>query len=199
MNPAPGTYQGEIAWNEFGDSATGGGFSVLYDEPSYQQGTIHGGKQRGAPDVSYNAAIEHGVLTYLDIPGIPAGFYLFGGTSAGSPQWAAIVAIAGQKSGYSLGFINNALYHIGQAQQHYSASFFDVTQGNNSVVEDVVVQGFNAGPGWDATTGLGSPTTDQLVSYLIQFVSPGDGISAVAGSKPHTNGKATAPGRMKPH
>jgi subtilase family serine protease len=198
-NPAPGTYQGEIAWNEFGDSATGGGFSVLYDEPSYQQGTIHGGKQRGAPDVSYNAAIEHGVLTYLDIPGIPAGFYLFGGTSAGSPQWAAIVAIAGQKSGYSLGFINNALYHIGQAQQHYSASFFDVTQGNNSVVEDVVVQGFNAGPGWDATTGLGSPTTDQLVSYLIQFVSPGDGISAVAGSKPHTNGKATAPGRMKPH
>ena len=37
-NPAPGTYQGEIAWNEFGSSsATGGGFSVLYDEPSYQQ------------------------------------------------------------------------------------------------------------------------------------------------------------------
>ena len=79
-NPAPGTYQGEIAWNEgppFGDfqsffdstSATGGGFSVLYDEPSYQKGTIHGGKQRGVPDVSYNAAVLHGVLTYLDIPG----------------------------------------------------------------------------------------------------------------------------------
>ncbi len=51
--------------------ATGGGFSVLYDEPSYQKGTIHGGKQRGVPDVSYNAAVLHGVLTYLDIPGIP--------------------------------------------------------------------------------------------------------------------------------
>ena len=136
-NPAPGTYQGEIAWNELGlqeFAATGGGFSVLYDEPSYQQGTIHGGKQRGVPDVSYSAAVLHGVLTYLDIPGIPVGFYLFGGTSAGSPQWAAILAIADQKAGYSLGFINRALYHIGQAQNHYSASFHDVTSGNNSVL-----------------------------------------------------------------
>ena len=112
-NPAPGTYQGEIVWNEVaqGIGATGGGFSVVFDEPSYQQGTIHGGKQRGVPDVSYNAAVLHGVLTYLDIPGIPAGFYLFGGTSAGSPQWAALTAIADQKAGYDLGFLNTALYH----------------------------------------------------------------------------------------
>src|SRR6266567_5171430 len=116
-NPSPGTYQGEIAWNEPSiEAATGGGFSVLFDEPSYQQGTIHGGKQRGAPDVSYNAAVFHGVLTYLNIPGIPAGFYIFGGTSVGSPQWAAILAIAGQQAGYDLGFINKALYHIGQAR-----------------------------------------------------------------------------------
>ena len=139
--------------------------------------------------MSYSAAVLHGALTYLNIPGIPAGFYLFGGTSAGSPQWAAILAIAGQKAGHDLGFINKALYHIGQAQSHYSVSLFDVASGNNSVVEDVTVppgsvavQGFNAGPGWDATTGLGSPTTDQLANYLIQFVSPGDGTAAIAGS-----------------
>jgi subtilase family serine protease len=198
-NPAPGTYQGEIAWNEVPigiDAATGGGFSVLYDEPSYQQGTIHGGKQRGVPDVSYNAAVLHGVLTYLNIPGVPVGFYLFGGTSAGSPQWAAILAIADQQAGNNLGFINRALYHIGQAQKHYSASLFDVTSGNNSFLG---VQGFNAGPGWDATTGLGSPRTNQLVSYLIQFVSPGDGTAAVAGSKPHMKGNPSGPGQMKPH
>jgi len=135
------------------------------------------------------------VLTYLNIPGIPSGMYLFGGTSAGSPQWAAILAIAGQKAGHDLGFINKALYHIGQAPPHYSASFFDVTSGNNSFG----VVGFNAGPGWDPTTGLGSPTTDQLVSYLIQFVSPGDGTAAVAGSNPHTNGNPSAPGHMKSH
>jgi subtilase family serine protease len=195
-NPTPGTYEGEIVWNEPDFGAGGGGFSVLYDEPSYQQGTIHGGKQRGEPDVSYNAAVLHGVLTYLNIPGLPVGFYLFGGTSAGSPQWAAILAIAGEKAGYDLGFINKAAYHIGQAQSHYSTSFFDVTSGNNAAFG---VPGFSAGPGWDPTTGLGSPAADQLVDYLIQFVSPGDGISAVAGSKPHPGGNPNAPGHVKPH
>jgi subtilase family serine protease len=215
-NPAPGTYQSEIAWNEgppFGDFqaffdstiATGGGFSVLYDEPSYQQGTIHGGKQRGVPDVSYNAAVLHGVLTYLDIPGVPVGFYRFGGTSAGSPQWAAILAIADQKAGNNLGFINKALYHIGQAQKHYSASFHDVTSGNNSAAEFdssnnlVTVEGFIAGPGWDATTGLGSPRAAGLVDYLIQLVSAGDGAAAIADSEPHGHGKPSNPGHAKPH
>jgi subtilase family serine protease len=194
-SPLPGTFQGEVAWNEPGIGATGGGFSVLYDEPSYQQGTIHGGKQRGVPDVSYTAAVLHGVLTYLNIPGIPAGFYLFGGTSVGSPQWSAILAIADQKAGNDLGFINKALYHIGQAPPHYSVSSFDVTSGNNSFAG---VTGFNAGKGWDPTTGLGSPTTDQLVTYLMQFVSPGDGTSAIAQSA-HAKGKPSAPGQQKPH
>jgi subtilase family serine protease len=199
-NPAPGTYQGEIAWNEPSFGSSGGGFSVLYDEPSYQKGTIHGGKQRGAPDVSYNAAVLHGVLTYLDIPGLTTvtgpGFFLFGGTSAGSPQWAAILAIADQRAGNNLGFINTAMYHIGQAQSHYSASFNDVTSGNNSILG---ITGFSAGAGWDPVTGLGSPSANQLTNYLIQFASPGDGTAAIAGSAPHGGGKASAPGHMSPH
>jgi subtilase family serine protease len=205
-NPIPGSYMGEIVWNEFANSeSSGGGYSVLFDEPSYQQGTIHGGKQRGVPDVAYNSAVLHGVLTYLNVPGIPAGFYLFGGTSAGSPQWAAITAIADQKAGGRLGFINKALYHIGQAQSHYSASLHDVTSGTNSVVEfdsnnnPVPITGFDAGPGWDATTGLGSPIADLLVDYLIQFVSPGDGTAAIAQSTPHTGGNLSKNGKVKPH
>ena len=200
----PGTYESEIAWNEFNSASTGGGFSVLYDEPSYQQGTIHGGKQRAVPDVAYNAAIYHGVLTYLNIPGVPVGMYLFGGTSCGSPQWAAITAIADQKAGKSLGFINKALYHIAQAQSHYGVSFHDISSGDNSVVEydvsnnPVAIQGFSAGPGWDATTGLGSPVTDQLVNYLLQFVSPGDGTSAIAGSNPHP-GNTPRHGKVSSH
>lgn len=189
-SPAPGTYQGEIAWNEPDLGSTGGGFSVLYDEPSYQQGTIHGRKQRGVPDVSYNAAVLHGVLVRLF-----GDWYLFGGTSAGSPQWAAILAIADQKAHHDLGFINRAAYHIGQAQKHYSASFFDVTSGNNSFFG---VQGFNAGSGWDAVTGLGSPRTDGLVDYLIQFVSTRDGEND-EGSTPHEHGKPSKPGHSKPH
>lgn len=204
-NPIPGTYLGEIAWNEFGSESTGGGYSVLFDEPSYQEGTIHGGKQRGVPDVAYNAAVFHGVLTYLNVPGVPVGMYLFGGTSAGSPQWAAITAIADQKAGGRLGFLNKALYHIGQAQDHYAASLHDVTSGNNSVTEadsnnnPVVIAGFDAGPGWDPTTGLGSPIADNLVGYLIQFVSPGDGLAAIAQSTPHAGGNLSKGGKVKPH
>ena len=70
-----------------------------------------------------------------------------------------------------------------------------MTSGNNSAFG---VQGFNAGAGWDATTGLGSPTADQLVDYLIQFVSPGDGTSAIAQSA-HAHGKPSQPGHVKPH
>jgi subtilase family serine protease len=195
-HPAPGTYEGEVVWNEPDIGAGGGGFSVLFDEPSYQEGTIHGGKQRGEPDVSYSAAVLHGVLTYLNIPGIPAGFYLFGGTSAGSPQWAAITAIADQKAGYNLGFINKVMYHIGQARPHYFASFFDVTSGDNGFFG---VPGFDAGAGWDAATGLGSPISDGLVDNLIRFVSPGDGPAAVAGSMPHGQGNSSAHGHVKPH
>ena len=205
-SPAFGTYLGEIVWNEFSQSASsGGGYSVLFDEPSYQQGTVHGGKRRGVPDVAYNSAVLHGVLTYLNIPGIPAGFYLFGGTSAGSPQWSAITAIADQKVEARLGFLNTALYHIAQAPPFYSATLHDITSGNNSVVEadsngdPVPIQGFNAGPGWDPTTGLGSPIANNLVDFLIQFVSPGDGTAVIAESTPHTGGNLNEVGKVKPH
>jgi subtilase family serine protease len=207
-NPLPGTWQGEIAWNELlgGTSAsTGGGFSVLFDEPPYQKGTIHGGKQRGVPDVAYNAAVLHGVLTYLDIPGIPVGFYLFGGTSAGSPQWAAITTIANQKAAKRLGFLNSATYKIGTDDTAYPASFHDITSGNNSVVEAdannnlVAVTGFAAGIGWDATTGFGTPISTSLVDYLIATVSSGDGTAAIATTKPKPHPKPIVPGRMGPH
>jgi subtilase family serine protease len=203
-NPAPGTYQGEIVWNEFSSSSSsGGGFSVLFDEPPYQKGTggLHGGKQRAVPDVAYNAAVLHGVLTYLNIPGVPVGTYLFGGTSAGSPQWAAITAIANQVAGGQLGFLNSAIYKTGHAKSKYSASFNDITSGNNSVVEfdtsgnPVAITGFTAGTGWDATTGNGSPVDLGLTSDLIGLVSPGDGNAVVNNTKP----KPIVPGSKDPH
>jgi subtilase family serine protease len=214
-HPLPGTWQGEIVWNEgppFGDFqdffdstiATGGGFSVLFDEPSYQQGTIHGGKQRGVPDVAYNAAVLHGVLTYLDIPGLPTGFYLFGGTSAGSPQWAAITAITNQKAAKRLGFLNSGIYRIGTDSAAYPASFHDITSGTNSALEfdssnnPVTIIGFGAGIGWDATTGFGTPISSSAVDYLIANVTPSDGTAAINTTKPKPHPKPIVPGHMKP-
>ena len=88
-----GKYGSETVWNEslrFG-AAGGGGFSTLFRKPWYQYGVVPG-KYRGEPDVSYNAGIDGGVLTYWDpIPSATGdeGFYIFGGTSAGAPSGPA--------------------------------------------------------------------------------------------------------------
>jgi subtilase family serine protease len=215
VNPLPGTYLSEIVWNEgppygdfqpFFDStiATGGGFSVIFGEPPYQQGTdgLHGGHQRAVPDVAYNAAVLHGVLTYLNFPGSGGpGFFTFGGTSAGAPQWAAITAITNQKAGKRLGFLNKAIYDIGKHGNQ--ASFHDTTTGVNSAVEfdssnmPVNVIGFAAGIGWDATTGFGTPIGPTVADALIAGVSPGDARSAIATTNPHPN--PPQPGHMSPH
>jgi subtilase family serine protease len=203
-NPAPGTYDSEITWNEFDtdNAATGGGFSVIFDAPPYQKSAVKS-KSRAVPDVAYNAAIFHGVLTvWTDsgVPGDPQFFFLFGGTSAGAPQWSAITAIINQVAGHRLGYLNSAFYQIRQTPPNYGPSFHDILAGDNSVIEDgVAVDGFDAGPAWDATTGIGSPKTDGIVSRLIRFVSPGDAVAAIATSKPKPNAKPPVPGAMQPH
>ena len=58
---------------------------------------VKGKVGRGVPDIAYNAGVNGGVLTVCSVcnDGMPAVF-LFGGTSAGSPQWAGLAAIADQ-------------------------------------------------------------------------------------------------------
>jgi subtilase family serine protease len=193
-NPIFGTYLSEIAWNEgptgdfsnfFGETeASGGGYSTVWTEPAYQQGTIHGGKTRAVPDVAYNGAILHGVLVRFR-----GSWFRFGGTSCGSPQWAGLTAIADQAAGHDYGFINSALYKIGQSSGSYGASFHDITSGNNNAVEfdsannEVDIAGFNAGTGWDAVTGLGSPQAGGLLGQLSQTWSAGQGTAAISNSK----------------
>jgi hypothetical protein len=89
--------------------------------------------------------------------------------------------------------------------RHHAADLNDVSSGTNSVVEPdvggnpVAVQGYNAEAGWDPATGLGSPVGDKLVNDLVQFVAPGDGTAAVAGSGRHGNSGAHGPGHIDPH
>jgi subtilase family serine protease len=194
--PAPGTWLSETGWNEglpygdfgsvfgYGTIASGGGYSTVWSEPAYQQGTIHGGKQRAVPDVAYNGAILHGVLVRFR-----GGWFRFGGTSCGAPQWAALTAIADQAAGHDYGFINSALYKIGQDSGMYASTFHDITSGNNNSLQfDVLnnpvnISGFNAGTGWDAVTGLGSPMAGGLLSNLAATWSAGQGNAAINNSK----------------
>ncbi len=170
----PAGYGGEQVWNEPafaqpGNLATGGGApSLLFGVPSYQSGL--GLTSRTTPDVSYNAAINGGVLAFWSACstcyGYPAGTelgFVFGGTSAGSPQWAAIVALADQAAGHSLGFLNPALYAIGNGP-NYANDFHDITAGNNKAFSTPF--GYNAAPGYDDATGWGTPNVANLVADL---------------------------------
>ena len=177
-----GAYIGETAWTEQllgcnppdtdDINCSGGGFSTVYGRPSWQA-SQNKNKARGVPDVSYNAGVNGGVLTHCGIcnllngldPANPNIFFLFGGTSAGSPQWAALTADADQMAGHDIGSINQELYHVGQAPPHAAAALHDVTTGNNTVA-DLGGAGFDAGPGWDPVTGLGTPNAAGLLPDL---------------------------------
>jgi len=158
-----GNYGSETTWNEvstFG-AAGGGGFSTIYGTPAYQQRL--GLPSRGVPDVSYNAAIIGGVLAVFSVPlGQPA-FFRFGGTSAGSPQWAGLVADANQMAGGRIGFLNNRIYGWTSSATLENRLFHDITTGDNAFGD---ISGFAATTGWDAATGVGSPKADALVPQL---------------------------------
>ncbi len=165
-----GAYQSETAWNDsFGSS--GGGFSKIFARPAYQNGFVHS-TGRGVPDISYSGDVNNGLLiawSQAD-PANVGDIFLFGGTSAGSPQWAAIIALADQADHHPLGFLNDDLYSL--ARTRYSSVFHDVTTGNNTVSladasgNPVNITGFPATKGWDAVTGLGTPD----VAHLLQFL-----------------------------
>ena len=171
-----GTYQSETTWNEsalFHDAAAGGGgLSVLYGRPLYQLvGTSWRGYAfvRQVPDVSYNGAVFNGVLVVWTRPGTQTAVYRFGGTSAGSPQWAAIAAITDQLGGHRLGNINPSLYMIPKLN---GAAFHDIADGSNNSVPDGLggtITGFTAVPGYDMATGLGSPVASVLAPLLAQL------------------------------
>ena len=193
--PVNSTGQRELVWQQ-ATAATGGGFSSVFAAPAYQaslsgyQASLSDGStlvsgMRGVPDVALNGAPATGVLIYdslppdgssgLRCPGptpgttVPcsAGWYDIGGTSASSPQWAGIVAIADQANNHvGLGQINPALYKVASNPAEYAADFFDVIAGNNAN-PSTPVAGFNATPGWDPATGLGTPDAAKLVPDLI--------------------------------
>jgi subtilase family serine protease len=165
---------GSGSWSSyFGGS--GGGFSQYEPLPSYQKGittSSNGFKYtsfgvRLNPDVAYVADPNTGLYVVAN-----SSWYSVGGTSAGAPQWAALVAIADQ--GRALAHLSslssmqtlNALYAN-------PSGFHDVTKGSTgtysvydnkgNVVGTIPV---TAGPGYDLVTGLGTPIANKIVPNL---------------------------------
>lgn len=178
--------QVEVAWR-----GSGGGFSHVFDKPSYQDvlpvGSTFTGSMRGVPDVALQASPRTGALVYISLPpdglgGLrcvqangtiapcSTGWYDIGGTSLSCPQWAAMVAIGVQfNGGNGLGLINPALYKIAANATKYANDFFDVTKGTNQT--DPTIPGYSASKGWDPVTGLGTPNAAKLIPDLVWAVN----------------------------
>jgi subtilase family serine protease len=162
-----GSYQGEQVWND-GFGAGGGGMSSLVDEPQSQlfavgssiNKTLH--KHRGIPDVAYNAGVAGGVVAVWGVGG--GCCFIFGGTSAGAPQWAGIIADLNQARGRPMGFLNDRLYLLGGLGALRNL-FHDVTLGDNSFGGQ---DGYPALPGYDLSTGWGTPNFGLLGATLAE-------------------------------
>jgi subtilase family serine protease len=166
-----GAYHGEMAWNA-DTSASAGGYSSLFRRPSYQDGVPRISRMRGVPDVAADADSST-AMTLTFTGGVP---YPAQGTSAATPLWAAVIALADQDAGQHLGFVNPAIYAIARSPA-YHRTFHDVVTGDNSVFWPTrLFTGYQAGPGWDPVTGWGSPNAQTLVPLLAHDAGPGGAV-----------------------
>lgn len=151
---------------------SGGGFSNVFDLPSYQADALktyfadhkpsYGSdrynttqKSRGIPDVSAN-----GVAYAIAVNKKWIQLY---GMSASTPTFGAILSLinaarldAGKKP---VGFVNPALYANPDM-------FNDITSGSNKGCGTL---GFDAVEGWDPVTGLGTPNFPEMLDYFLSL------------------------------
>jgi kumamolisin len=157
-----GAISAETVWNN-GNSGTGGGVSAVYPVPSFQTNTNvppaygTGAAGRGVPDVSGDADPNTGYVVFVN-----GQQEIVGGTSAVAPLWAGLAALINEKAATPIGFFLPTLYAA-------KALTNDVTNGNNKPTGSDI--GYNAAPGWDPCTGLGTPNGQALLTALSTPVS----------------------------
>jgi subtilase family serine protease len=156
-------YQGEVAWSISpqyvgAQISSGGGYSALFAKPSYQQETVDS-QVRAIPDVAADANPYTGMVIVLE-----GGLYVVGGTSLSTPMWAGMTADLDQFVGHPLGALNPYLYSIYEDKGTYDKVFHQITSGYNG--------GFQAGPGYNLVTGLGSPDVPAL-AYALKNLTGG--------------------------
>jgi uncharacterized protein (TIGR03437 family) len=176
-------YIPEMAWNDTsvsiangGDiAATGGGASIFFSKPAWQTAPgVPNDNARDVPDISFDAAVDHDYYLIW----VNGGLAGVGGTSVSTPIFAGVVTLLNQylaQSKPGLGNINPTLYSLAQT----SGVFHDITVGSNivpctsgspSCVNGQL--GYNAGPGFDLATGLGSADIYNLFTH---WPRPGQG------------------------
>ncbi len=157
-------YIPEEVWNESaldggaGLWASGGGASVVYAQPAWQQnvsGTGAAGGMRAVPDVSLSAANHDGYFMVEN-----GAFWVVSGTSVSTPSFAGIMALViAKEGGKGKGSANPRLYALASVVPN---PFHPTPSGNNTVPG---VAGFTAnGDPYNLATGLGSVDSTLLVN-----------------------------------
>ncbi|HLK69021.1 MAG TPA: protease pro-enzyme activation domain-containing protein [Bryobacteraceae bacterium] len=177
------SYIPEVVWNETGAGgllASGGGPSIFFTKPAWQVAPgVPDDNARDVPDISFSAAGNHDPYLVINSNGQRAT----GGTSASAPSFAGVLALLNQyvvKSGLQsqagLGNVNPELYRLARVTTNV---FHDITQGNNMVPCAAGspgctngTLGFNAGPGYDLATGLGSLDVANFVTQWGSAAAP---------------------------
>ena len=149
----------EVAW-----SGSGGGISMVFSRPSWQISPgVPAGSMRCIPDISA-MAMGSAMNALVILGGTPSGI---GGTSLSSPIWAGLCALINQSLGTPVGYLNPKLYAMAGTN-----SFTDITSGSNGA--------YPAGPGYDASTGLGTPRVANLIANLPTLLAPAITLNPVA-------------------
>ncbi len=184
-----GAYGSESSW-----ISGGGGYSLVEQEPSYQ-GTVQTSGARSTPDVGFDADPNTGVEVYSTSPGARSGSWqVVGGTSLGSPAWAAMIAIADQgRAVAGLGSLDGPTQTLPALYAAGSSAFNSVTStssfgglsfggfspfaglsgwgsfwgGSGSILGLGSTGTTSSGATANTATGLGSPKGAALISDLV--------------------------------
>ena len=184
------SYIPETVWNESailgGLASGGGGRSIFFSKPSWQIGTgVPADAVRDVPDLALDAGVEEGYLIcangsctngFADAAG---DYNVIGGTSAGVPSFAGILALVEQKIAQTggLGNINPTLY--GLAATSANTVFHDIVSGTNASSCDVgspdcssstLLAGYSATTGYDLASGWGSVDGNNLANLWASAV-----------------------------
>jgi subtilase family serine protease len=148
-----GNYISESAW-----SGSGGGVSAYETEPAFQSNYViaEANGMRGEPDVSYVGSTGSPFAVYDSYS--QGGWLLIAGTSAGTPQWAALVADMKAAKNGNFAIFNQSIYSV--ARQTNPVLLNTISTGSNGSCGYYC----NARSGYNYTTGLGTPMSSMLIN-----------------------------------
>ena len=174
-------------------TTTGGGFSFVFAQPAWQRTAVNAyltqkctsanscrlpqSSQFNANNRAYPDVAAFGGYFGIVVNGQEASE---SGTSVAAPVWAGLMARLNEafiaRYNAPIGLAMPFLYNMSAVS---SGTFQDITTGNNICPRsnpDCVTavtkggstscQGFQAAPGWDPVTGLGSPNIGAMLKFI---------------------------------